>query len=109
MTRIREFSVRAAESENVYDETLRFANGTSRDIKTEANLVVSNAYQGRSVEGSVNFAGIPYDQVDDGILTQKPCPDSYAGDCISGALVYVHLSDGASSLEEVMLFAVNQL
>ena len=107
---------RAAEAEKGYDVTLRLANSTAKVNKTEASIVDgSKKYQAWSFDGKTDYSNKNYDgtatvgdQKDDGILHEAPCPSTNAGYCIGGVLVYVHLSDGASSLDEVMLLPTNQ-
>lgn len=120
---------RAAEAEKGFDVTMRLAGAGSQVNKTEIDIVtkdpastgplvygirnLDNSLQHVwSVDGRYDFTGRPYDANtpnNDGLLMVSPCPNGLvAGACIAGVLVSVHLSDGASSLEEVMLFAVDQ-
>lgn len=100
---------RNIEAEKGYDMVIRLAAPTFDT--TEADLVDASSpprYAATSADGEVPFA-FHYDGTDDGILWQYPCPDTTAtGGCIAGVYVYVRISDGASSMEETMLFAVNQ-
>jgi len=102
---------RAAEAEKGYDVTMRLAGSGSMVNKTEWNLVAgslsTSSYNAWDVNGHVHFTQVN-DTANDGLLHQTPCPDGAAAACISGVLVAVHLSDGSSSLEEVLLYAVDQ-
>lgn len=99
---------RNIEAEKGYDTVIRLAGNESAVNKTERDLVSAALYNAHAVDGSVKFDWA-WDYVGDGILWRKPCPDitAPAAGCIGGVLVYVYLSDGASSIEEVILFPVN--
>lgn len=46
---------------------------------------------------------------EDGVIWQKPCAEAGpASGCIGGLYIYVKLTDGATSLQESILFATNQ-
>lgn len=100
---------RNIEAEKGYDTVIRLAKGT--DFATsEADLLdgTGTAYYATSDDGAVSFTHA-YDLGDDGLLWQAACPDpDAAAGCIVGVYVYVRISDGASAMEETMLFAVNQ-
>lgn len=102
---------RNIEAEKGYDTVIRLAGGAAFD-RGERHLVdplAPTKYKATTDDGSVTFTHA-IDGKDDGILWQTPCPDPTgpAGGCLGGIYVYVRLTDGAATLEETMLFPLNQ-
>jgi hypothetical protein len=99
---------RSVEAAKGYDITMRLAGSNVPTHPSELDLVHSDGkYYGNSTDGRIQYDGIPYDGKDDGLLWQGPCPDGTIPGCVVGVLVYVHLSDGLSTLEETILVPTN--
>ena len=100
---------RGLEAEKGYDAVIRLAGDGTMVNKTERSLVASGSYAAWDAQGLHHFND-PWDQVADGILWEQPCPDDEAppAGCIAGILLFVHLTDGATTMEEVILFHVNR-
>lgn len=97
---------RSVEAGKGYDIELRLANSSRpASVTTEPSLVTAGKYAAYSVDGRVRY-NQTYDGVPDGILWGA-CPDGMPGGCAVGVLVYVHLSDGASTIEESILVPTN--
>lgn len=112
---------RNIEAEKGFDVVMRLANASMTVNLTEGRaygqggLLVDNGTTGWKRYNAVDASGLRdfqqnYDGVDDGLLWRQPCDDPTASSagCISGVLVYLYLSDGVNTLEEVILFAVNR-
>lgn len=101
---------RALAAEKGYDFALRKASdGNFTWNGNEASLVSGASYNAWSDDGATHFTQVKDDQITDGILWQKPCPvDGPTAGCIGGIYIFVRLADGTTSLEESVLFAVNQ-
>lgn len=99
---------RSVEAEKGYDIVLRLANDTLSIHPVESDLRgASGNYSAWSVDGRVHYTQA-YDGRADGLLWNMACPDtSILGGCVTGVLVYVHLSDGASSIDEAILVPAN--
>lgn len=110
---------RGIEAEKGYDTIIRLA-GDGPYNKTEFDLInqTMRTYDVNASDGTHYFNQAPdfynladrHDGHNDGILWQKPCPDSSgpAAGCIGGLLVFLHMTDSTSTMDEVVLFAVNQ-
>jgi hypothetical protein len=102
---------RSAEAEKGFDVSMRLAGAGAAVNKTEYGLlnVANTNYDAYAYGGAVKFTQLK-DAVDNGLLWQAPCPDdtALATGCITGVLVAVRVTDGLSSMEEVVLVAVNQ-
>lgn len=100
---------RNIEAEKGFDTVIRLAGSNILANRTETTLVTAGNYAATDVLGTTAFTW-PWDGVNDGILWTQPCeePTAPAAGCIAGVLLYVHVSDGVNTIEEVMLFAVNQ-
>jgi hypothetical protein len=93
-----------------YDLVIRKAEaGYARN--EEDSLVTSGSYspKARTPAGNV-VTTAAYDGHNDGILWASPCPADGASSsgCIVGVYLFVRLSDPYASIEETILFAVNQ-
>jgi hypothetical protein len=104
---------RSVEAEKGYDLIVRAAGGPAyAGNGNEASLTSGANYAATTYDGEVTFTH-PYSTaaaLEDGIIWQKPCADNsgpIAG-CIGGIYLFVRLSDGETSLEESILYAVNQ-
>jgi hypothetical protein len=111
---------RSVEASKGYDVELRLGgNGTSvfaneRSFTTGLQGAFKDPTY--SVDGRVNYgklqmapyngAALPWDNVGDGLIWGA-CPDGTSGGCAIGVVVYVHLSDGASTIEETMVVPAN--
>lgn len=102
---------RSVEAEKGYDLVLRAAGGEQyAGNGNEAQLVSGSVYDATTYDEEVTFSHGADDDLEDGTLWQKPCPDSEApaAGCIVGAYLFVRISDGETTLEESILFATNQ-
>jgi hypothetical protein len=102
---------RSVESEKGYDIVLRLAGASVAVNKTEASIMPVGASPLWSADGKSSIpAGTAYDLTNDGLIHYAPCPDPAAGgaSCVGAVLVVVHLTDGRSTLEEVMLVGTNR-
>lgn len=102
---------RSVEAEKGYDLVLRAAGGDAFVANgNEEALVSGSAYSATTYDESVEFTHGVDNDLTDGTLWQKPCPDSEApaAGCIVGVYVFVRISDGETTLEESILFATNQ-
>lgn len=100
---------RNIEAEKGYDMVLRMAGGSNFTSREHQNLTSGASYNAWTDDGSYQFTQAKDDD-DDGILWRTPCLDTSAPayGCIQGVYVFVRLSDGAVTMEEHMLFVVNQ-
>lgn len=100
---------RNIEAEKGYDMVLRLAGGPNFASREHQNLTSGANYNAYTVDGAYQFTQAKDDD-DDGVLWRKPCLDTSAPayGCIQGVYVFVRLSDGAVTMEEHMLFLVNQ-
>lgn len=100
---------RNIEAEKGYDTVIRLAGHWAATNKTEDSIVAAGAYGNWSYDGAAHYTWA-YDGINDGILWQQPCPDSSApaAGCITGVMAFVHITQGQSTMEEVILFPVNQ-
>lgn len=101
---------RNIQAEKGYDVVIRLAGVNGTFNKTELSLVDAGVYDSEyPINGPYVFDDA-YDGYNDGILWENPCPDPVGpvGGCIAGILLFVHLTDGTSSIEEVILLAVNR-
>jgi hypothetical protein len=106
---------RNIEAEKGYDLVLRLAGNTTGGPNfnlTENRTGVTTSgvftsYNIKSFSGSyvMTFAA---DGTDDGLLWNPSCPAAGGSRCLQGVLVAMHLSDATTSLDEVVLFAVNE-
>jgi hypothetical protein len=103
---------RALAAEKGYDIVLRNASGGQfAGTGNEASLISGANYAAWSSNGTVHFTHAAAEDPDnaDGAIWQATCPDSSGPTgCISGVLLFLRLADGASSMEESILFAVNR-
>ena len=106
---------RSVEAEKGYDLVIRSAGDPVLYDPTgsEADLIdgVTGKYEAYSWDGRIHFNELVPggSNVNDGILWDASCPDlTGPASCIGGVYVYVRLSDGTATLEESILFAVNQ-
>ena len=103
---------RALAAEKGYDFVIRKASdGNYAGNGNEASLIVAGKYANWSHDGAVNFATVDADlDTADGIIWQKPCPDSSgpAAGCIGGLYLFLRLADATTTIEESVLFAVNR-
>lgn len=101
---------RNIEAEQGLDLVLRIAGESTLANLSEVRILAANGthYDVVDIEGERDF-DFAWDGVDDGLLWQKPCPDTTgpSAGCISGVLVYAYLTDGVSTMEEILLVAVN--
>jgi hypothetical protein len=100
---------RNIEAEKGFDTSMRLAFG-AENAKNERSLVSAGSYAAYSDDGRTLFNWAQDPNLDDGLVWKNPCPDPSGpvGGCIAGVYVVVHLSDGLSSIDESILFAVNQ-
>lgn len=105
---------RNVEEEKGYDLVIRLAGSSfttsEADLLTPADEVASSLYSPKAVTpGGTVVTTTGYDMGNDGILWEKPCPaDGGATGCIVGVYVFVRLANPDASMEETILFAVNQ-
>lgn len=103
---------RNIEAEKGYDAVLRLADSSTKFNKSELDLTYVDGggvrrYDAWSADGAYRFTGV-YDGESDGVIHYSTCPDTeHVGSCIAGVLVFMHITDGAATLSEVVLFAVN--
>lgn len=103
---------RGIEAEKGYDAVMRLV-GTSSNLSRNESYLRGDDYAGdyekRDLHDTLDFDW-EYDGEDDGIIWKTPCldPEGPASGCIQGVYVYVRLSDGINSIEEMMLLAVNR-
>ena len=107
---------RNIEAEKGFDATLRLADDPAVYEKTEYELtedrtvgsLTSRYYNAWPSDGATHLLG-PYDGLEDGVLWYSTCPDTeHVGGCIAGVLVFVEMTDGTSTMSEVILFSVNR-
>lgn len=106
---------RSVEAEKGYDLVIRAAGGGQYAANgNETQLINGTFYDATTYDGSVTFSHAAANDPDhaDGVLWDNDCelalPDAPAEGCIVGAYLFVRLSDGSTTLEESILFAVNQ-
>lgn len=103
---------RSVLAEKGYDLVLRAAgDATTAPTGMEAQLlnVAQTHYAAWSWDGTVHYTQAKDADTTDGILwLDCPISGGIGGKCIAGVYVYVHLTDGTASVEESILFAVNQ-
>lgn len=105
---------RSVESEKGYDLVIRKAGGDNYTWNgNEASLISTSdptKYNSYSYDGAVHFQQTVLGSTTDGILWEAPCPDVLGPStgCISGLHLFVRLSDGVTSLEESVVYAVNR-
>lgn len=109
---------RSVFAEKGYDLVLRAAADAGvAPTGHEAQLVNSGQthYDAWSWDGAVRFdhpipAASPHNSLTDGVIWHDTCPISggVGGKCIVGVYIYVKMTDGTSSIEESILFAINQ-
>lgn len=99
---------RTIQAEKGYDTVIRIANGTQYPSQ-ESHLHDGVTYDAWSGDGAVHFDHA-WDGVDNGVIWEAPCPAAGGPPtgCIVGVYVYVRLSDASGSVEETILYAVNQ-
>ena len=100
---------RDVEAEKGYDAVFRLA-GSGVTSKSESDLVTAGTYNAKAwTTAGVQIPGAT-DGVNDGILMTMTgsCPNGAAVNCIQGVYVFMHLSDGVASMDEVMLVAVDR-
>ncbi|MEA3202146.1 MAG: hypothetical protein QOE90_3574 [Thermoplasmata archaeon] len=111
-------SFRGIEAEKGYDLVLRIAGNNTGGLNafnlTENGTGVTsggafNHYSKASFDGSVSYTWNS-DHVDDGLIWNPTCLDTTngAGWCLQGVLVSMHMADATTSIDEVVLFAVNK-
>ena len=100
---------RSVEAGKGYDIAIRLAGSTLPPaIIVESDLLDTSGfnYAAYSIDGKVHYSQ-PYDGVSDGLIWGA-CHDGRTGGCAIGVLVHVHLTDGASTVEETILVPTNQ-
>ncbi len=99
---------RDVEAEKGYDAVFRLA-GSGVASKSESDLLTAGTYDALGWTANGHVMGAT-DTVNDGIIMTMTgtCPTGAAANCIQGVYVYMHLSDGVASMDEVMLVAVDQ-
>lgn len=103
---------RSIEAEKGYDTVIRLAAAGSSVNLTESQLRdppwTGANYNAWDVAGTHHFTEV-WDTRDDGLLWENDCadPTGPSTGCIGGVLVFVHLTDGSTTIEEVLLFRVN--
>lgn len=102
---------RGIEMEKGFDTVIRLAGDKSMANRTETEILNAGNtnYDALAVDDSLTFSW-PYDGVNDGIIWKQPCENAAApaAGCIQGVLVFVHVTDGINTMEEVILYAVNR-
>lgn len=103
---------RGIEAEKGYDAVLRLPDSLTRYNLTEQSVVkdVSGtlSYDVWSADGKFHFTA-PFDGTYDGVIYYSTCPDTtVVGGCIAGVLVFLHMTDTASTMSEVVVFSVNR-
>lgn len=109
---------RNIEAEKGYDLVLRLAGNNTGGVglfNLTENMTGNSTgagfqnYNATSFDGTVYF-GFASDHVDDGVIWSPTCLDTSSGGgwCMQGVLVSMHLADASSSIDEVVLFAVNK-
>ena len=98
---------RAAGTEKGLDTVIRLPDNAQYPLR-ESDLVTAGFYAATSDDGDQDFDWA-YDGSDDGMIWKVPCPDSGgpAAGCIAGILVFVSMSDGESTINETILFDLN--
>jgi hypothetical protein len=106
---------RSVEAERGYDLVIRAAGGGHFEANgNEEQLIVGANYAATTYDGLVTFTHPAASDPDnaDGVLWDDDCDlvlaDAPPEGCIVGAYLFVRLSDGSTTLEESILFAVNQ-
>ncbi len=99
---------RNVQEEKGYDTVLRLAG--SSFAESEFDLTNGTHYVNAYTTSGLLVTSDPWDGLDSGILWKTPCPDPSgpAAGCIVGVYLFVRLADPTSSMEETILFAVNQ-
>ena len=106
---------RNIEAEKGYDLVLRLAGNNTGghwfNVTENSTGVttagVFNHYNATTFHGLYTFT-FAADGIDDGLLWNPTCADPAVARCIQGVLVAMHLADATTSLDEVVLFAVNE-
>jgi len=100
------------EHEKGYDVSIVLAGddaGVSRDEDFFVDLATGRFKAGtESWDGATDYSNVRYDLVNDGILWTKAgrC-STVANGCVSGVVVRIFLSDGVSTMDESVVYAVN--
>ena len=103
---------RNIEAEKGYDATIRLASDAALYAKGELTITTADgagvrSYSAWSSDGEYNFTAV-YDGTEDGVLWHASCPDGSGVACIAGVLVFMEMTDGTSTMSEVVLFSVNR-
>lgn len=100
---------RNVEVEKGYDSVMRLANHTFDESEADLKSTTGDTYDAWSADGRVWFQQT-WDGSDDGFIFETPCPDAMApsGGCIVGVYVFIQLSDGVNTMQETVLFPVDQ-
>lgn len=103
---------RGVEAEKGYDVVIRPATSLALYNKTEASLlsppVTGSVYDAYTFDGArVSWAADP--NTGDALLWRAPCadPNGPATGCISAIVLSVQMSDGVSTVHEVLVVATN--
>lgn len=107
---------RNIEAEKGFDTIIRLATHATVFNMTEHLIVTPTygtggpyTYDRLPLNSETTFSHAADDDLTDGLIWEQPCPATGGpGGCIVGVLVFVHLTDGVSSMEEVMVFRVNE-
>lgn len=99
---------RNIEAEKGFDTVIRLAGSTSYVNKTEVDIRngAGTSYSAWDANGDEQFTH-GYDGTNDGIIWNTACTGGTPTGCIAGLLVYVRISDGINTMEEVLLVSVN--
>ena len=99
---------RNIEAEKGFDTVIRLASADLLVNKTETDLLnaAATSYSAWDAAGTEQFTQA-YDGSNDGILWMSSCTGGTPTGCIGGLLVFVRLSDGINTMEEVLLVPVN--
>lgn len=100
---------RSVEAEKGFDIVVRVADSLTLYNKTEESLVSGASYNAWSFDGyPIDWVKDP--DVRDGLLWQAPCdnPDAPVTGCLSGVVLSIQITNGESSLHEVVVVATNR-
>lgn len=99
---------RVAEAEKGFDVVIRRATTTALYGKSEATFVSGPNYNAKPLAGQTLTHTIDADQTD-GILWKTSCDDGTAPaiGCIQAVVIFVQISDGVSTLKEILVVRVN--
>lgn len=99
---------RGVEAEKGYDVVIRPATTPTQYNKTESSLVSGGSYDAYAYDGTrIDWATDP--DTGDGLLWRAPCldPAGPSTGCIGGVVLSIQMSDGESTLHEVIVVATN--